>query len=230
MSLQLRFDQLEAILFDLDGTLINTDDQAVQRLASRLQPLFGRHSRKTARWILMQAESPGNALVTLLDWLGLDEKLMNLTDRLRRSRGVYPAHQFQLVPGVDETLWSLHRRGYSLGIVTTRSRYHIDHFLEQFPQIAAVIKVSCGLQDTRRLKPHPSPIWLAAERLGVPLKSCLMVGDTTVDVKSARRAGVWTIAVLCGFGERNELERAGAHFVLESTADLDGFLRSRGLT
>jgi phosphoglycolate phosphatase len=47
-----------------------------------------------------------------------------------------------------------------------------------------------------------------------------MVGDTTVDVKAARRAGAWSAAVLCGFGERQELERAGAHVVLNSTADL----------
>jgi phosphoglycolate phosphatase len=47
-----------------------------------------------------------------------------------------------------------------------------------------------------------------------------MVGDTAVDVKSARRAGAWSVAVLCGFGERKELERAGAHLILDSTADL----------
>jgi N-acetyl-D-muramate 6-phosphate phosphatase len=47
-----------------------------------------------------------------------------------------------------------------------------------------------------------------------------MVGDTTVDILSARRAGAWAIGVLCGFGEERELWRAGAHMVLHTTADL----------
>jgi phosphoglycolate phosphatase-like HAD superfamily hydrolase len=60
--------------------------------------------------------------------------------------------------------------------------------------------------------------------LGVPVERCAMVGDTTVDVKAARRAGAWAVAVLCGFGEREELERAGAHVILEHTAQLSSLL------
>jgi phosphoglycolate phosphatase len=60
----------------------------------------------------------------------------------------------------------------------------------------------------------------AAKQLGVPVERCVMVGDTTVDVKSARRAGAGAVAVLCGFGEREELERAGAHVILEHTSQL----------
>jgi len=51
-----------------------------------------------------------------------------------------------------------------------------------------------------------------------------MVGDTTVDVRSARRAGAIAIGVLCGFGEREELERAGAHLIISSPADLPSAL------
>jgi phosphoglycolate phosphatase-like HAD superfamily hydrolase len=218
-------DRLKAILFDLDGTLIDTDDQAVDGLAARLRPLLGRRAHSVARWLLMKAESPGNALVTMLDFLGIDERAMAFTDWLRRRRGVYPATQFELIDGVEEMLVNLRLNGLKLGIVTTRSRYHVDRFLKQFPQIASVIDVTCGLQDTRRLKPHPEPVLLAAKRLEVPPQLCLMVGDTSVDVKAARRAGVWSAAVLCGFGVRNELERAGAHVILDSTADLSHYLQ-----
>ncbi len=210
---------IKAILFDLDGTLIDTDDEAVARLSGRLRPLLGRRAPRLARWLMMRAETPGNAFITLLDWLNLDQPLMRFTDKLRRRRGVYPAHQFQLVPGVETAVLHLAQQ-YRIGIVTTRSRYHIKALLAQFPQLAAVVETSCGLQDTRRLKPHPAPVQLAAQRLGVPVAQCLMVGDTTVDVKSARRAGAWSVGVLCGFGEEAELRRAGAHLILASTADL----------
>jgi phosphoglycolate phosphatase len=51
-----------------------------------------------------------------------------------------------------------------------------------------------------------------------------MVGDTTVDVHAARRAGAWSVGVLCGFGQWAELARAGAHLVLQSTVDLRRWL------
>ncbi|MBL7063321.1 MAG: HAD family hydrolase, partial [Anaerolineae bacterium] len=79
-------------------------------------------------------------------------------------------------------------------------------------------------ESTWRLKPHPAPVRHAARLLGVPVEQCAMVGDTTVDVKSARRAGAWAVGVLCGFGEREELERASAHVVLEHTAQLTSLL------
>jgi phosphoglycolate phosphatase-like HAD superfamily hydrolase len=217
------FHNIEAVLFDLDGTLVETDDMAVTRLARRMKPFLRQRSDLLARWLLMKAETPGNLFVSSLDMLGLDERLTGFTDRLRRRRGVYPAHEFRLVEGVERLIYDLLAR-YKIGLVTTRSRHHIDEFLSHFPGIAPAFTTTCGLQDTRRLKPHPAPVRLAAERLKVSVSNCLMVGDTTVDVKAARRAGAWSAAVLCGFGERQELERAGAHVVLDSTADLQHLL------
>ncbi|MCZ7672946.1 MAG: HAD hydrolase-like protein [Chloroflexi bacterium] len=52
-----------------------------------------------------------------------------------------------------------------------------------------------------------------------------MVGDTTVDVQAARRAGAWSIGVLCGFGEQTELKTAGAHLILNSTAEVGKIVR-----
>ena len=210
---------LEAVLFDLDGTLIDTDDMVVERLARRFKPFFGRRASPVARWLLMRAETPGTALVSALDSVGLDEQFMTLTDRLRRRRGVYPAGEFRLISGVAEMIPILSQK-YKLGLVTIRSRYHIERFFEQFPAIAAEIQTTIGLQDTRRLKPDPSPVLLAADRLDVPVSNCLMVGDTAVDIKAGRRAGAWTAGVLCGFGRRHELERNGADLILESTSDL----------
>lgn len=218
-----QFQNIEAILFDLDGTLVETDDMAVIRLAQRIKPFLRHRSEWLARWLLMKAETPGNLFITGLDALGLDERMMGLTDRLRRRRGVYPAYEFHLVEGVEKLIESLKSR-YQIALVTSRSRYHIDQFLSQFPNIAPAFAVTCGLQDTHRLKPHPAPLQLAAERLKVPLANCVMVGDTIVDVRAARRAGAWSAAVLCGFGERRELEKAGAHVVLDSTADLQPLL------
>jgi phosphoglycolate phosphatase len=60
--------------------------------------------------------------------------------------------------------------------------------------------------------------------MGVPPDSCLMIGDTIVDIRAGRAAGAQTAGVLCGFGEHEELLRHGADLILASTVDLRGAL------
>jgi HAD superfamily hydrolase (TIGR01549 family) len=214
--------EIDAIFFDLDGTLVETDDDAVHTLAQWLRPLRWclprRNETRAARRILMAIEGPSNSLLTLLDRLGLDDELFDLRDRLQRLRGLYTPVNFRPVDGVSETLQDLSRR-YHLGIVTTRSRKDASTFLTQ-QGLADIIQVIAGREDTWRLKPHPSPIRFAAEKLSVPAERCLMVGDTTVDILAARSAGARSVAVLSGFGEQDELERAGADLVLRSASEL----------
>ena len=213
---------VEAVLFDLDGTLIDTDDQAVERLAQRLQKLRWRNPNKAARRLVMAAETPGNAFITLLDMLGLDAPLRALSDRLYEWRGLRTRDDFRIIAGVQDMLAALQGR-YKLAVVTTRSQGDAEAFLDQYG-LRDQFEALATCESTWRLKPHPSPVRHAAKQLGVPVERCVMVGDTTVDVKSGRRAGAQAVAVLCGFGEREELERAGAHAILEHTAQLASLL------
>ncbi len=171
----------------------------------------------------MASETPGNALMTFVDILGLDAPLAAFTDRLRRLRGLRTRADFRIIAGVAEMLGGLNGC-YRLAIVTTRGRNETEAFLEQY-NLHNLFQVLVTRESTWRLKPHPAPIQCAAQLLGVPVERCIMVGDTTVDVKSARRAGAWAVGVLCGFGEREELEQAGAHVILEHTAQLASLLR-----
>ena len=219
----MRFDPsaVEAILFDLDGTLIDTDDEAVAALARRLAPLarlvpFA--PDRLARRLVMWAETPGNALVTLFDRAGVDDNIFAIGDTLRRWRGLRPRHDLPLVPGVEPAVQALSQR-YRLAIVTTRGHRDAEAFLAGH-QMAHLFASVATRESTRRVKPHPAPIHFVAERLGLSPERCVMVGDTTVDVRSARAAGAWVAAVLSGFGTRDELERAGAHLVVESVAQL----------
>jgi N-acetyl-D-muramate 6-phosphate phosphatase len=219
----IRFDPsaVEAILFDLDGTLIDTDDEAVAALARRLAPLarlvpFA--PDVLARRLVMWAETPGNALVTLFDMAGVDDNIFAIGDTLRGWRGLRPRANLPLVPGVEPAVQALARR-YRLAIVTTRGRRDVEAFLAGHA-LAPLFGAVVTRESTRRVKPHPAPIHFVAERLGLPPQRCVMVGDTTVDVRSARAAGAWAAAVLSGFGTRAELERAGAHLVLDSAAQL----------
>ena len=214
----LDWDKVQAILFDLDGTLMDTDDQVVEKLAHRLRRLHWPHPHRAARRLIMAAETPVNALMTLLDALGLDAPLMAFADRLHRWRKPHQRTDFRMMANVHDLLNALHEN-YRLAVVTTRSKRDAQTFLEQH-DLHDTFEILVTRESTWRLKPHPAPIRHAAQSLGVPVEHCLMVGDTTVDVKSARRAGAQAVAVLCGLGERKELERAGAHVILEHTSHL----------
>jgi phosphoglycolate phosphatase len=214
--------EIDAILFDLDGTLIETDDQAVETLTRRLQPLRrllpGRDPAKAARRILISCEGPATSILTFLDRIGLDDDVLDLGDRIRLLRGLSTPLNFRPQDGVVEMLQDLSQH-YHLAIVTTRSRLHAEIFVSQ-QKLTELIQVIVGREDTWRIKPHPSPVRHAAELLNVPVERCLMVGDTTADIWAARSAGARSAGVVCGFGEQDDLERAGADIVLQTTAAL----------
>ncbi len=209
---------IDALLFDLDGTLMDTDDQVVESLTLWLQRLGPAKMRGLARRMVMAAEGPLNAGITLLDVVGLDRLVLGLWRWLRRWRGGAARPHYRLMQGAEPVLLQLKAR-YCLGIVTTRGREQAEAFLNQHG-LEGMFDALVTRETTWRVKPHPGPIREAARRLGVPADRCAMVGDTTPDVRSARRAGARAVAVLSGFGERDELERAGADVVVESVSDL----------
>lgn len=215
---------IRAILFDLDGTLIETDDVAVEQLARRLGflervlPIATR--KKTARWLLMSSESSVNGLITLLDRLHLDGLLFRLDAALHRWRGIRLPDRFVAVAGTPAMLRALAAR-YPLGIVTSRSRAESQAFLAQ-AGLTDVVSALISRDDARYLKPHPLPIRLAAKQLAVPPEQCVMVGDTGVDVRAAKAAGALAVGVLCGFGEPDDL--TAADLVLDSTAQVADWL------
>jgi len=77
-----------------------------------------------------------------------------------------------------------------------------------------------GATTCAHTKPFPDPVLWAAGQMGVEPENCLMVGDTTVDVRAGNAASAQTIGVLCGFGERAELLRLGADMILATTPEL----------
>jgi len=221
---------IDAILFDLDGTLIHTDNTWLarwERRLTRLAWLFpGRDPRPFLRRALTRAEGPGNSFVGVLDRLRLDETFAQLSERLYRVRGLATPTTVVPIPGTDALLAALSPR-YSLALVTTRIQRQATALLDA-ARLPPVFKVIVGALDVRRMKPHPEPILRAAGLLGVTPERCLMVGDTEVDILAARAAGAWAAGVLCGFGERHELERAGAHLIVETTPLLADYLIPQG--
>ncbi len=227
---QLDLSRVRGLLFDVDGTLRDTDDQWVERFNRFLSPLAGLFAdhdpRRFARWLVMAIETPTNFLYSLADRLGIDEPLFNLVNWLfqrRRSRRKSP-DRFWIIPGTREMLARLHET-FPMAIVSARDEETTLGFLDVYeltPFFDAIITVN----SCEHTKPFPEPIILAAKSLGLLPEDCLMVGDTIVDVTAGRLAGAQTAAVLCGFGQRSELEKAGADIILSSTTDLENLIQT----
>lgn len=213
---------IDAILFDMDGTLIDTDDTDVSRWAKRIARLYRRpeRARSAARRIVMALESPTNSAFSVLDWIGLDALAVRAMITLQG--GKHSLADIPPIEGVHGLIGKLAGR-HRLGIVSTRTVNEQEVLLKNLG-LHEHFDVLVGRDTTWRIKPHPQPVLHAAHTLGIEPGRCLMVGDTTVDVLAGRRAGAWTCGVLCGYGERSELERARADVVVEGTADLGAWL------
>ena len=165
----------------------------------------------------MWMEAPGNALLGLADRFGLDDEMIAVINWLSLHRK-HSEKKFLLVPGVDELLKQLHGR-YPMAVVSARDEKSTMRFLEQFDLVKYFDVIITGL-SAEHTKPYPDPILLAAKKMNVAPENCLMVGDTTVDIRAGKSAGAQTVGVLCGFGEEDELRRIGADEILEDTAKL----------
>lgn len=218
--------RVKAILFDLDGTLADTDDMLVDRLARRLARLAflmpGKDPAALARRLMMKAENPFNGLYAWADRLYLDEAWA-FASRLVPARRMRPVPADAApVPGVVPAVRDLALR-YQVAVVTTRSTRSASDILRAIG-MRGDFAVVANARSTVRIKPHPAPVLWAARQLGLPPEACLMVGDTTVDIRAGLAAGTQVVGVLCGFGDLEELTHAGAQAVIGSPADLPALL------
>ena len=218
--------RIQALVFDIDGTLADTDNHLVQQLAQfldRLPFLSGREADRLARRLVMDAETPTNTLYGLADRLGIDDELTQVRGRLdalrpRRNPEAADEVPHDMMAGVQEMLGTLGER-YPMSTISTGGQARVEAFLAHY-DVLGLFKTVVTAQTTERMKPHPAPLLYAARAMGVPAEACLMVGDTTVDMQTARAAGAQAVGVLCGFGTEDELRREGADLILETTSDL----------
>ena len=217
----LQVSRIRAICFDVDGTLSDTDDVMVAQLTELLKPfhvLFpGRDLTRVARGIVMEAEAPANFVYGIPDLIGLDDEIFALKDWIVRQ-SKKNTRPFQLVPGTRDMLDILFKR-YPLSVVSARDTRTTMDFLNQF-NLVSYFKCIATDQTCEHTKPFADPILWAAREMDVLPDACLMVGDTSVDIRAGKAAGAQTVGVLCGFGEEGELREHNADMILSITSEL----------
>ena len=217
----LETNRIQALCFDIDGTLSDTDDQYVAKFTKIFQPfsffLRNKDAQRAARRFVMWSETPANMIFGVPDRIGLDDELATLVDWLTRLKPPLLKH-FILIEGIKEMLTELHGH-YPMAVVTARNEEGTMQFLEQY-DLLPFFDVIISALTTEHTKPFPDPVLYAAKKMNTAPENCLMIGDTIVDILAGKRAKAQTVGVLCGFGEEKELRQRGADLILKTTSEL----------
>jgi pyrophosphatase PpaX len=202
------------VLFDLDGTVV---DSGAIILASM---------RHATREVLGRDYSDAELMQTV-GGPGLEAQMHALApDQVDRLVDVYRAHneplheELEACVGIEDVLVRLHEDGRRLGIVTAKRRSTVDLAFGQVP-LGHLFETIVGGDETERQKPDPAPLLLAAQRLGVDTADAAYVGDSPFDVRAAKAAGMFAVAVTWGrIHERERLETERPDAIADSAEEL----------
>lgn len=188
-----------AVLFDFDGTLADSY-RAITASVNHVRAQHGLSPLTVAEVNRFVGHGPDYLLTNTVP---AGELAANLT--------CYRAHHpsvmiplTQLLPGAMELLTGLHRAGKRIGLCSNKPRLFSQRLLEHL-QVLPLFELVLGPEDVRRPKPAPDMLLAALERLDLPANDVLYVGDMTVDIETARAAGVPVWVVPTGSSERSVL-------------------------
>ena len=192
-----------AVLFDLDGTLVDSIDLLVESM----QHAFDGRSRRPPvdEWIA----AIGTPLDAMLGaWASDDDDLTMLRARYREFQMTHHDARTTAYPGTVETVRALHAAGHPLAVVTSKMEAGARRSLKLIG-VEECFSAVVGIDHTEKHKPEPEPVWYALALLGdVPRERTLFVGDSTHDMHAGNAAGVATAAALWGPFSRAQLEMA----------------------
>jgi HAD superfamily hydrolase (TIGR01662 family) len=212
-----------AVIFDLDGTLIDSIDiyftiveKALERL--KLPPV----SRNT---ILAAAESED------FNWeLILPQEVLSRKDKIiDKAWGVINEiaprmfeDQMELIQGADTIVENLSSNGLKIGLVTSSQKQYLEIKMQPLKQagVEELFEVIITTDDVLKRKPAPDPLITCAQQLDMRPGNCVYIGDTATDIKAGKAAGMRTIGVLTGFDDHAILEKEKPDAIMKSVRNL----------
>lgn len=188
-----------AVIFDLDGTLVDTADEFVivvqtLRAEHQLPPLPNERIRASV-------SNGARALVSLaLDLNEDDPEFEGRRLRLLELYGEVLGTTARPYPGIEALLGTLGERGIPWGVSTNKPRAYAEPLMARLDLQPPMGSLVCP-DDVQERKPHPEPLWLNCRQLGVAPEQSIYVGDHLRDIQAGQRAGLYTIAARYGYIE-----------------------------
>jgi len=209
-----------AVLFDLDGTLIDT----IGLLLECARHTFaGRTPAPTDEEWIAGIGTPLRKQFAA--YTSSEEEIEELTQRYRAFQREHHDRLTTAFPGVLEVLDELEARGHPMGIVTSKSNEMMDRGLE-WVGIMRHMQTRIGMDNAKRHKPDPHPVQAALEELDYEPSEAIFVGDSPHDIASGNAAGVITVAALWGPFTKEQLEPLSPTHYLDNIKKLPGLIDS----
>jgi pyrophosphatase PpaX len=204
---------INTLLFDLDGTLIDTNELIISTYLHTLEKYYpGKYTREDVLPFLGPTlhEVFGEMDPDRVEEMVLEYRTYNLAN--------HDALVKEFV-GVMETIETLKKKGYKLAIVTTK-REDVAFKGLRLMKLDSYFDVMIAYDHVKKVKPDPEPIFLALEKLGSKPEEALMVGDNFHDVLAGKNAGTKTAGVAWSIKGREYLAKYEPDFMLENMTDL----------
>jgi phosphoglycolate phosphatase len=211
---------IKAILFDFDGTLVHSIDLLVAIFSECLieQGITPANPDTIRRLIGEPLDVIFRKLTNLLDVEKFNQSFHAKED-IRHT-----AEHIRLVKDTIPTLEFLKKQGFKLGIVSTKQRELVEPLSREL-NIESFFDVVVGGKDVVNHKPHPEPILIACERLGIKPVETLFVGDSLLDLNAAKAAGSIFVGVLTGSASREDFEKNRADYIFGHIGEIANLTR-----
>ncbi len=204
-----------AVLFDLDGTLIDSIGLLLASVRHAFEGFNGRAPTEQ-EWVAGIGTPLGKQL---REFCQSEEQLEAVTLRYRTFQRAAHDRLTSAFPGTLEVLGSLAASGHPMGIVTSKSNEMMNRALE-LTGIAPYMRSTIGCDSCTIHKPDPFPVRMALAELGYEASEAVFVGDSPHDVNAGNGAGVVSIAALWGPFTRDQLDPASPDHYLDDIARL----------
>jgi phosphoglycolate phosphatase len=213
------------IIFDLDGTLLNTIEDLANSTNYALSRFgFPEHPKASYNYFV------GNGINKLLE-RALPESLRN-EEVISMVRHEFIKHYFanadkytKPYEGVAELLLRLAKSGYLLAVASNKVQDATVKLVKKYFPESRFVEI-LGQREGIAVKPHPSIVEEIIKKAAVQKEEVLYVGDSGVDVQTAQNAAVSFVGVLWGFRPKEELQQAGAEVFAKNTAELEAIINS----
>lgn len=214
---EIQMDNFDTVIFDLDGTLLDTLDDLADSVNYALSIY-----NYPAKSIEDVRSFVGNGVARLMTLSVPDgQENPHFASCFQDFKCHYELNiQNKTVPyqGIPELLQALHVANYKLAIVSNKLDKAVKHLAEG--NFGEYIQVAVGETENVRRKPAPDSVYRALEELGATQTKAIYVGDSEVDVQTARNAGLICVGVTWGFRDRGVLEAEGADYIIDHPEEL----------
>ena len=221
--------KVSAVIFDLDGTLIDSIDiyfaiveEALERLnlpaVSRSQILAAAES-EDFKWELVLPQEVLNRKERIIDdaWTVINEIAPQMF-----------ADNLYLIQGAERIVENMASNGLKIGLVTSTQRKYLAIKMQPLKDAGVdhLFEAIITTDDVSKRKPAPDPLVTCAQQLDIKPDNCAYVGDTTTDIKAGKAAGMRTVGVLTGFDDYESLNRENPDAIIDSIQMLGSVIAS----